>query len=357
MKALRLLLITLLALLPATLGLTGCHSVESWDNDYYGNFDALWTVVDEHYCFFREKDLDWEAVGEKYRAQISPDMDMHAFFDLCSDMLAELRDGHVNLSSWFAVSYYREWWSAYPQNFDWRLIQERYLNFDYTTAGGMSYALLDDGKVGYCYYSTFSAPVSDAFINDMFLSMRDAAGLILDLRDNGGGELTNVERIVAHFIDEPILAGYITHKTGPGHGDFSKPYPYSYDPVSAGVLWLRPVIILTNRSTFSAANNLVQVMRRLPNVVVIGDRTGGGSGAPLSSQIPCGWSVRFSASPIYDADMKLTENGIDPDLHIDMTPESIYEGHDNILDKAIELIVSLDSGTSDNYTLKSAIHQ
>jgi len=32
--------------------LTSCHSIEEWDNDHYGNFDALWTILDEHYCFF-----------------------------------------------------------------------------------------------------------------------------------------------------------------------------------------------------------------------------------------------------------------------------------------------------------------
>ena len=37
----------------------------------------------------------------------------------------------------------------------------------------------------------------------------------------------------------------------------------------------------------------------LPNVVQVGDTTGGGSGFPLSSELPNGWSVRFSSSPIY----------------------------------------------------------
>ena len=29
-----------------------CHEPEEFDNDVYGNFDALWTSVDQHYCFF-----------------------------------------------------------------------------------------------------------------------------------------------------------------------------------------------------------------------------------------------------------------------------------------------------------------
>ncbi len=42
-------------MLPLSLGLPGCHSLESFDNDYYGNFDALWTILDEHYCFSSKK--------------------------------------------------------------------------------------------------------------------------------------------------------------------------------------------------------------------------------------------------------------------------------------------------------------
>ena len=40
-----------------------CHEQEEFDNDPYGNFDALWTNVDQHYCFFKYKNIDWEAVG------------------------------------------------------------------------------------------------------------------------------------------------------------------------------------------------------------------------------------------------------------------------------------------------------
>ncbi len=42
------------------MSLASCHHIDSWDNDPVGNFEALWTIVDEHYCFFKEKDVDWQ---------------------------------------------------------------------------------------------------------------------------------------------------------------------------------------------------------------------------------------------------------------------------------------------------------
>ena len=113
------LLHRIISAIAATAALASCHHVEEYDGGMYGNFDALWSVVDEHYCFFAEKDVESAEVGARYRARINPDeMKATDFFNLCGDMLGELRDGHVNLSASFNVSYYRRWWSDYPQNLD-----------------------------------------------------------------------------------------------------------------------------------------------------------------------------------------------------------------------------------------------
>ena len=53
----------LLALLAISL-LPACHDIEEWDNDPQGNFQALWTIIDEHYCFFAEKDIDWNEIHD-----------------------------------------------------------------------------------------------------------------------------------------------------------------------------------------------------------------------------------------------------------------------------------------------------
>ena len=324
--------------LSASLG--GCHSIETWNNDFYGNFDALWTILDEHYCFFESKNIDWKATGERYRAAIDPEWDDKQFFNHCAAMLDELKDGHTNLISWFNVSYYRNWWSDYPQNFNLRLIQEHYLDFNYFSGGGMIYKLLEDRNVGYMYYASFSASFGDSFLDEMLYSMRETDGLIIDVRDNGGGDMTNVERLVSRFLSEEICAGYISHKTGPGHKDFSEPFAYYYSPAENHVRWLKPVIVLTNRSTFSAANNFVSVMKNLPNVAIVGSVTGGGSGMPFSSELPCGWAVRFSGSPVYDADMHLTEHGVAPTPggEIDMDTDLATKGIDTILEFAIEVL-------------------
>ena len=299
-------------LLTAAVGLTACHDMEEYTDDPRGNFEALWSILDEHYCFFDSKNVDWDKVHDTYSRRISDRMTREELFIVCADMLAELRDGHVNLSAPFNTSYYRAWWSDYPQNFNKRLIEECYFNFNYRQSSGMMYGFLEN-NIGYIYYESFSSPVGEGNLDYALNFLSTANGLIIDVRDNGGGSLTNVETFVARFIDRPTLVGYISHKTGPGHNDFSEPYAITYLPAEEGrIRWAKPIVVLTNRSTFSAANNFASVMKNLPGVTIVGSVTGGGSGVPFSSELPCGWGIRFSACSMLDALGESTEGGITP---------------------------------------------
>lgn len=329
-----------LLLLLAGMAPASCHKVEQWDNDQAGNFEALWTIVDEHYCFFDSKDVDWDEVHARYAAKISPQMTSQELFAVCSDMLAELRDGHTNLISPFEVSYYRKWWSDYPQNFDLRIIQQYYFNFNYKQVNGMDYGILQQ-NIGYLRVPSFSGSIGEGNLDYILQALRVTNGLIIDIRDNGGGELDNVETLASRFISSEMLAGYISHKTGPGHDDFSEPYAYYYRPAGDGhILWGKPVVVLTNRSTFSAANNFASIMKAIPGVRLVGATTGGGSGMPFNSEIPNGWGVRFSACSMLDPNGVSTEAGVEPSdgCAVDMRPEDAVNGHDTILDFAIALL-------------------
>lgn len=339
MKALR---ITHIIGVLAVVLLTACHSLPDYDNTARGTFDALWTELDHHYCFFEQKQIDWNAVRAKYEPQVSSNMSRQSLFRVLEAMLDELRDGHVNLSSPFATSYYREWWADYPQNFDERLIQQYYFNFNYTSLGAVTYGLLPQ-NIGYIHWPSFEYSIGAGNIDYILSMFSICPALILDIRNNPGGDLTNADDLAAHFTAETRVAGYICHKTGPGHNDFSEPFAIELKPLgSKNLAWTKPVILLTNRSTFSAANYFTAVMKSLPNVVQVGATTGGGAGMPYSLELPNGWGVRFSACPIYDSNMKCTEFGIAPDdrYAVDMDPLDALAGQDTILDFAISLITS-----------------
>ena len=65
-------------------------------------------------------------------------------FKVCADMLAELKDGHVNLYYPYDGSRYWKWKENYPENYDERIILENYFNFDYHRKGGFIYQTLPE---------------------------------------------------------------------------------------------------------------------------------------------------------------------------------------------------------------------
>lgn len=77
------------------LSTASCHKIEEYADDPRGNFEALWTIIDEHYCFLEEKGIDWDAVHAAYGRRIGPEMTREELFIVCADMLDELKDGHV----------------------------------------------------------------------------------------------------------------------------------------------------------------------------------------------------------------------------------------------------------------------
>lgn len=317
-----------------------CITEDVPNNTPQGNFEALWDIIDTQYCFLdyknKEYGLDWDAVYREYKVKLTPDMSNKDLFQVLSNMLNELRDGHVNLIARHETSQYREWYDNYPANF-MDTIQRIYLGKDYVVSSGLKYKILED-NIAYVYYESFSSAVGEGNLDEVLNELAICDGLILDVRNNGGGILTLSDRWASRFTNEKVLTGYISYKTGKGHNDFSSPTPVYVEPAMDRVRWQKPVAVLTNRRSYSSTNDFANKMKQLPKAVIIGDKTGGGSGLPFSSELPNGWSVRFSASPMYDPDMKHIEFGVEPDIKVDMASEDMQKGKDTIIETAREYL-------------------
>ena len=314
--------------------LVSCVDEDEQPDTPDGNFESLWRIMDEHYCFFDEKNVDWQAVHARYAPQVKGPLDQQQLFEVLTNMLAEVRDGHVNLYSSFNMGRYWAWHENYPSNFSDTLLS-RYLGTDYKIAAGLRYRVLDD-TIGYVRYASFSSDAGEGNIDNVLMALAPCRALIIDIRDNGGGLLSMASKLAARFTDEEILVGYMRHKTGRGHNDFSKMEEQRLKP-SKGVRWHKPVFVLTNRQVFSAANEFVKYMKCCPDVTIVGDRTGGGAGLPFTSELPNGWTVRFSACPMYDREGRCTEDGIDPDVSIPLTDDDRARGIDTIIEAARSL--------------------
>ncbi len=316
---------------------TACITEDVQPDTHRGNFEALWQTLDEHYCFFdlkkEEYGLDWSEVYSHYAPRINDKMTERQLFDLLTEVICELRDGHVNLSSIYGTARYGAWFDNYPVNYSDSL-ERIYLgrSEEHLTTGGLSYRLLSD-NIGYISCPTFQNNFGDGNLHELMRYFALADGLIIDIRNNGGGQLTAAEKLASLFVNDPTLSGYMRHKTGAGHSDFSSLETITLEPFQ-GLRWQKPVCILTNRRTYSAANSFVAYLKGLPNVCIVGDVTGGGGGLPLSLELPNGWALRFSACPMYDRNMQPIEQGISPDIKQDINSADYARGIDTIIEEA-----------------------
>lgn len=326
-------------LFPLWLILAGCVDEESYANTPQGNFEALWNIIDQRYCFLeyksKEYGLDWKEVYQRYSKMMNAGMTEAQVFEVLCNMLSELRDGHVNIYSSFDIARNWSWHEDHPSNFSDTLFN-KYMGTDYRIAAGMKYRVLDD-NVGYLRCETFARDIGGGNLDEILLYLAPCNGLIIDLRNNTGGMISTAEKLAARFTNEEVLVGYMQHKTGRGHQDFSAMREQILKP-SRGVRWQKRVVVLTNRSVYSAANEFVKYMKCCPQATIVGDRTGGGAGMPFSSELPNGWSVRFSACPMYDRQQQCTEFGIAPDHRVGLTQGDFLRGRDTLIEYARKLI-------------------
>ncbi len=320
--------------------LSACIEEDDYDDTARGNIEALWRIMDEHYCFFDYKKeqigVDWDEVHQRYLAQANEKMSKVQLFEVCSNMLAELQDGHVDLYASHDIGRNWSFKESHPNNYDENLVKDHYLGTDYHIAAGISYKVLED-NIGYIRCESFSDALGHGNISDALYLLALCDGIIIDVRNNPGGTLTTAHRLVSHFTNEKTLVGYIYHKTGKGRNDFSKPEEEYIEPAK-GMKWQKPVVVLANRSAYSAANDFVKCMKTIPNVTIVGDTTGGGSGMPMSSEIPSGWSVRYSAVVMLDKDRQHTEFGVPPHVHVDMDKNDQLNNIDTIIETARKML-------------------
>ena len=313
--------------------LTSCITETEYNNSPRGNFEALWKMIDEHYCFFREKQVNWDSIHRVYAPRFNDAMTDRQLFEVLDNMLAELRDGHVNLTSSFNVARYWAFHESYPSNYSDTLIR-RYLGTDYQIASGLKYRILDD-NIGYIRCESFQNSIGAGNVDEILLALQPCTGLIIDLRNNGGGLITSAEKLAARFTNRPVDVGFVRHKTGRAHDAFSPMQQQVLNP-ARGIRWQKRVAVLTNRMVFSAANEFVKYMKCCPLATIVGDHTGGGAGLPFSSELPNGWNVRFSACPMFDRYGNSTEDGIAPDVNVSLSEADFLRGTDTIIEAARE---------------------
>jgi hypothetical protein len=310
------------------------------------NFEYLWNDLNNRYSYLDYKGLDWNAIHGEYSAQIHDGMTDEELFAVLGDMMNRLRDGHVNLTSPFNLSNYYPIFLNSPANYNGRLVLENYLlrNPDaYYITGSLQNTILDTlgVKIGYIRYSSFASQVKSSEIDYVINRFNDSSvnGVIIDVRSNGGGSVSNVFTLVKRFADSIRLAYTSQIKLGPAPDDFGDDEQVYIGPVGPQQFTKR-IAVLTNRGCYSATSLFSLAMKAYPYVKLVGDSTGGGLGAPTGAELPNGWTYRFSVTRTLSPQNDNWEGGIPADILIDLDPVAEAEGFDSIIERAIQYIIT-----------------
>lgn len=313
---------------------------EEPSNDPIGNFESLWKTFNEKYAVFEQRNVDWDELYETYRPQVNDQTTDDELFEIITNLLSHLDDGHVSLLAegkpfWSSHQEFRE--RPGDKLFNIFVVKNHYVGGNFKAISNNYFYGKINGDIGYLFVARLSGE-KPIFIDDFIEENQNSKGIIIDLRHNAGGDFTNGEVIASRFAGQKSLAFSATPKNGPGPHDFGETTDYFIE-AEGPAQFNKPVIVITNRYTISAGENLLLYLKTSLNVVTIGENTAGAMGERIEKEMPNGWVYSITGQLITAADGNIYEGpGIPPDIFSLNTEEELNNNIDRMLERAIEEI-------------------
>jgi C-terminal processing protease CtpA/Prc len=203
---------------------------------------------------------------------------------------------------------------------------------------------LEDGIV-YVNLPGFGSDYVIKEFDKVFDKIKEGKGLILDVRRNGGGSTRNGYAILSRLVTKTVPGShwkspkYIAAYRAWGRdeqweeGDHSTIEPHKTRHYGG------PVVVLTGPETGSAAEDFVVAFQTSERGKVIGQKTRGSTGQPLTIKLPGGGGARICTKrDTYPDGREFVGIGVIPDIEIESTRQNIAEERDIVLEKALEIL-------------------
>ncbi|MBN2435524.1 MAG: hypothetical protein JXK07_09705 [Spirochaetes bacterium] len=319
----------------------------SWEDESdspVNSFDYFWKEMKYYYPGFISSGLDWNSVYAAYKPLIKDDPTNENLRKILIEITDMINDEHMRI--YFSKS------SIYPDlpNSDeifMHSIISNYAVFENSLHEEMySYGFIND-DIGYMWIKRFygEGMSASAWAKDAAKKIKSfelCKALIIDVRNNDGGNLLNAEEILKYFITENIM-NYSTQywKTGPGYNDYQHNKSGSIN--KADYTFNKPVILLMNKGSVSTTDVLGVLMKHNDLALLVGEsNTISIIGDTYPVELPNGWLVQFGrfAHELYDG---LYSEGdiLQMDHEVINTTDELEQGIDRQLEYAIQLVDSM----------------
>ena len=311
-------------------------------NNNIEDFETAWNAVNSVYPLLEYKNIDWDSIYVTYRP-LAEQTKGDEIQKLTFDLLKELKDAHVliiingggGITPYISPRVLKDKDAYHP------LIVRKYFNKELKLAclNAVEYEILEN-DIGYIGLAHFTG---ENYMDDFHIVMdyvRNTKGLIIDVRGNTGGWSSNYDAVVSRFITAPLE--YL--KT------FTKgEVPWGGEPVMPDTKYFaytNPVVVLINGASISGGDVFPELMKKLPNVTVIGDTTAGAAVSDYGDddihgefKLACGITISISTVYVTRNDgLPIEWNGVLPDVRIPQTAEDIKNEMDKQLEYAIQLL-------------------
>lgn len=200
------------------------------------------------------------------------------------------------------------------------------------------------GNIGYINIESWSNQIKREgknigdIIEEELEKIKGSNSLIIDIRQNGGGDSSFAERLAKQFIDRPAqFATCLKRVSGKDQLDEKK-----FDIKPEGKPSDKKIVILTSSKCISSSELFVLMLKDTGKTITIGQATGGGSGCPKSFDLHLGnrdFKLNVSTWKIIrNNGQKLQNVGIEPDIAVETTPDDVIKHRDVELEKAIKYL-------------------
>lgn len=345
-----------------------CAPTAALNPDPIANFEAAWKHFDSQYVFFMERKVDWKAVYQRYRPQVTSQTTSEELYSILGKMFAELNDRHVIIdhsdgrefraglgpvvAPWFkdfaadpqgaenAIAYINLRMEPFKA-----IVEQEYMAGPVSKAGQdqIAWGRLK-GDVGYIRLDSFSsfdersgykyqtAELEGAMAKAM-KELKDVNAFVIDMRFNLGGNDGLGLTLMSHFADKERLAYTKQARMGAG---FTALQEIRAVPAKEG--FKGKVAVLIGNVTVSGGENFTIATLPYPHIFRVGETTAGALSDVLMKPLPNGWLVGIS-NEIFRAagghDVEVV--GIKPDIFVanHFSPQTLSTKRDVVLETAL----------------------
>lgn len=210
------------------------------------------------------------------------------------------------------------------------------------------YFACNEFHLSHSYYSTRNNTITTA-LDYFFAELKSSSinGVIIDVRNNPGGDLGDLNFLIGKLIDKPLHFGYTRYKSGNGRLEYT-PWMKAYVNPGSDKPLTAPVIALADNFSASLSEAVAMAIHTLPSGKVLGEQTWGATGPVIddntiinfgSFEIPRYLSATLSSAAFKYIDNNIYEGkGFPPDVQVPFNSAAINHGHDPQLEAAITLI-------------------